>query len=437
MNNNIQIYATVDKSKKIKNRKEDHLSNTSIPIQSKDEYAAVNKSRKTKNRKEDHLPNVPVQSKDEYAVVDKSKISKKTSPVTDMYSCIPQTDNYEDTTSSNGGTNVGTNWSDSTPKSGVSFQTKIPPYERETSHRIGLKDIDYKSLYRIAGFIVIAITLVIGFIAVTTAFTLIASLQSELSSTKQVVENLMAFGNSSTCDSTNNLSLRVVAGFYEVRNSNESFALLHCSPVVNENRNSLRKVADLNVNVTGSSTQCPRGFELQNTPFSCRANKTGAGCTSFTYSVRGIPYSYITGRIIARQYLTPDAFAPTVSSRNNTVEGNYVDGVSLTYGNNPRNHIWTFAAGLTWQNQTCDDRCQRYKPSFVGNNFSCEINDVCDSNAPSCGDPLWDGNQCYGPTTFYRELLEPTTENIEMRVCRDDDQTNEDILLTLVELYVL
>ena len=31
---------------------------------------------------------------------------------------------------------------------------------------------------------------------------------------------------------------------------------------------------------------------------------------------------------------------------NPTIDSNYVDGVSLTHGSNPRQHIWTFAAAL-------------------------------------------------------------------------------------------
>ena len=49
---------------------------------------------------------------------------------------------------------------------------------------------------------------------------------------------------------------------------------------------------------------------------------------------------------------------------------------------------------------------------------------------------LWDGGQCVGGATFYRQLPQPTTDNIEMRVCRGQDQNDEDILITFVEIFV-
>ena len=410
-------------------------------------YAAVDKSRKKKNREEGHPHNissqVQVQTKDEYAVVDKSKKSNKKVLLVrgqEDSSFPPQTWSYkdDDTTSSDGTSGVE-RWSDTVHNNPVvPLQTKIPSSENKTTYMISLKNVDCKSPYMIACFIVVAVNIIAGMTIAITAFTLIANLRSELLTTKRLVDNLSA-ENRSTCNSTTRLSLQVVAGFYELRNSNESFALLHCSPAIENKHDGLRKVADLNANITGTNTQCPPGFELiQNPFFFCRTIMNGSGCTSVNYSVGGLPYSYVTGKIIARQFLNPDEFAHTLlpQNREKELDNNYVDGVSLTYGN-LRNHIWTFAAGIVANNISCG-RCHAdYIPEFIGNNFSCEINDMCNSNITYCNDPLWDGNQCVGSATFHRELLEPTSEDIEMRVCRDQDNNDEDILLTLVELYVL
>ena len=55
--------------------------------------------------------------------------------------------------------------------------------------------------------------------------------------------------------------------------------------------------------------------------------------------VQGIEYSRVCGKIIAYQYASPGSFWDIYRS-GNTINDNYVDGISLTYGN-PRAHIWT------------------------------------------------------------------------------------------------
>ena len=67
--------------------------------------------------------------------------------------------------------------------------------------------------------------------------------------------------------------------------------------------------------------------------------------------------------------------------------------------------------------------------TYVGNHNSCEERPYCPQSV--CLDTLWDGhNQCVGDTFFYRRLTQPTTDNIEMRICRDEDRANKDILIT-------
>ena len=60
-------------------------------------------------------------------------------------------------------------------------------------------------------------------------------------------------------------------------------------------------------------------------------------------------------------------------------------------------------------------------------------------------DPLWDGAGCESditccdfntPPWFYKQLSDPTTDDIEMRVCRDEDNSNEDIALQIFEIFV-
>ena len=60
-------------------------------------------------------------------------------------------------------------------------------------------------------------------------------------------------------------------------------------------------------------------------------------------------------------------------------------------------------------------------------------------------DPLWDGDGC-GPTStccsfntppwFHKQLSNLITDNVEMRVCRNEDAANEDVAIEIVEIYV-
>ena len=88
-------------------------------------------------------------------------------------------------------------------------------------------------------------------------------------------------------------------------------------------------------------------------------------------------------------------------------------------------------------------------PSFVGNNYFCDTgnrgpNPTAFTTYPD--DPLWDGEGC-GPTSsccqlnnppwFCTTLPQPTTDDLEVRVCGVQSRTNEDSLTTLVDISVM
>ncbi len=67
-------------------------------------------------------------------------------------------------------------------------------------------------------------------------------------------------------------------------------------------------------------------------------------------------------------------------------------------------------------------------PAFMRNNY-VQLQGRYQSSLFYGGDPLWDEavyrplNRCCtfnNPPWFYKELPEPTTDDIEMRVCRDE-----------------
>ena len=149
----------------------------------------------------------------------------------------------------------------------------------------------------------------------------------------------------------------------------------------------------------------------------CSRSTILPGCSRMVFQVWNMSYSHICGSVESYFARLPDAF--NYRSPNNSINDNYVDGISLTYGKAPnRTHIWTFIAHSTQQ-------CTISKPSYVGNNFSCiEWEHKCNKITRSC------------TQSFYMQLQKPTTEDIEMRLCRDEVRSDEEIYIGNLEINV-
>ena len=96
------------------------------------------------------------------------------------------------------------------------------------------------------------------------------------------------------------------------------------------------------LDITDPIQHCPSGFRRITSP-KRTCGRPGSGCYSTRFSVDGISYSLVCGRIKAYQYYSADVFNSYYHNRALTIDSTYVDGVSLTYGQSPRKHIWTFA----------------------------------------------------------------------------------------------
>ena len=210
------------------------------------------------------------------------------------------------------------------------------------------------------------------------------------------------------------------------------------------------------LDMTNSSHQCPSGLRQRtdSNKHTCVKNSHPAGCSSVTFSTTTSGYSKVCGRVIAYQVYTTDAFANYgLDEGPVNINSPYVDGVSLTHGN-PRHHLWTFAAALDEAGTDPRSSCPctnintasqaRQPPAFVGNDYFCDTGSAQHYQDLFYGDPLWDGAGCgplntccsfNNPPWFYKQLPQPTTDNIEMRVCRDEG-SDEDIALESAEIYV-
>ena len=102
------------------------------------------------------------------------------------------------------------------------------------------------------------------------------------------------------------------------------------------------------LDMSDATQNCPCGFRLYQSGGvrACGRNSTNntgsdvAGCVSVQFPSNGISYSQICGRVTGYQYGRPDAF----NANRNTINSNYIDGVSITRGY-PRQHVWTLVAG--------------------------------------------------------------------------------------------
>ena len=211
------------------------------------------------------------------------------------------------------------------------------------------------------------------------------------------------------------------------------------------------------LDMTDPSTTCPSGWQL--TGYSKRTCGRASGgsntCDSVTFPVSGGEYSRVCGRIKAYQSGATLAFNSYHNGQVTTIDRTYVDGISVTHSS-PRQHVWTFAAGLSEGNPTgnnvcpCDVSYTIRVPPFVGNDYFCEsgVNERWDGSRHSTlhpNDPLWDGENClssstccslHNPPYFVKQLPTPTTDDIEARICLDFPLHSTNIAVELVELYV-
>ena len=245
----------------------------------------------------------------------------------------------------------------------------------------------------------------------------------------------------SSCAAVFNFSTQLPPGYYMIT-SGGSVSEEYCINACNDIHGGWKRIAYLNTEE--NLVTCPDGFEVRNdtsNPPLCRRTNTSAGCSSVIFPSSGMSYSQVCGTVRVHPAGTPDAFF-FIKRNDQSVNQNYVDGVSLTYGNNSnRNHIWTYTSAtrhriLNTLHSGCEI-CNHNKPTFIGTDFTCTIASCDDENV--CRRTLW-GNetqQCFGNETFYRQLSESTIDNIEMRVCRDQGRSDEDILMSFLELFVM
>ena len=227
------------------------------------------------------------------------------------------------------------------------------------------------------------------------------------------------------------------------------------------------------LDMTESTENCPSGFKLYQSGGvrACgRPTSSGGSCVSVQFPSNGINYSQVCGRVVGYQYKSTDAVYPgdytgegygsVITQSHNDINSYYVDGVSITRGS-PRQHVWTLMAGVSSAGngnaraKTANCPCSPGSPqkstlqSFIGNDYFCEsgnpATDGSYKNIFYSSDPLWDSKNCSsegacctapGLPWFHKVLNTTTTDYLELRVCADQLTVDEDIPVSLYELYI-
>ena len=206
------------------------------------------------------------------------------------------------------------------------------------------------------------------------------------------------------------------------------------------------------LNMTDPSSQCPVGFRVvaPNNKRFCIRDLAGNLCRSMLFNPIKA-YSKVCGYVRGYSISTPDAFDTKNSGRtaSEPLGGNYVDGVSITYGT-PPTHIWTYAAGVS-ENLAlyacpCNTQPGPSPPSYIGTDYYCEsgVEDAKRDDIWYTDDPLWDGQDCgireapccniSGLPWFSKDTQTLISDNIEVRLCLDENVEN--IGIEHLELYV-
>ena len=262
-------------------------------------------------------------------------------------------------------------------------------------------------------------------------------------------------GNYSSCLELEQLYPSAPSGYYNITLSNGSQVEVYCDMEGShcDGEGGWTRVAFVNMSVPGSS--CPPGLVQYDDIFTtslCWINNNYVGCNSAFFTTYGLNYTKVCGRVRGYQYIYLDAFYCNINNVNCFNSEIKTYGVTLTYGNNPRKHIWTYAGGTREQgtnywNCPCNNGSEytNYVIPFVGNDYYCE-SARGDQSTPQLftNDPLWDGQDCHGREAtcctspkmpwFVKTLHEAVKDDIELNICGRSSGYGSPI--DLVELYI-
>uniref|UniRef100_A0A1X7TMQ2 Uncharacterized protein n=1 Tax=Amphimedon queenslandica TaxID=400682 RepID=A0A1X7TMQ2_AMPQE len=211
------------------------------------------------------------------------------------------------------------------------------------------------------------------------------------------------------------------------------------------------------INMTEPGATCPQGlysYTYGGKTLCDKSQGSGDGCNSTFFSAIGLSYTKVCGQARGYQYGPPDGFYPNIGGGSPNIDGAYVDGLSITHGSNPRQHIWTYVVGNTENgilvhSCPCNNGSTTTSPSYVGNDYYCEsgaTSSNIQNNRFYPDDIMWDGQQCdylESPCCsssripwFIKTLPQSVTDDIELRMCSSEGYPDEATPIDIFEIYV-
>ena len=203
----------------------------------------------------------------------------------------------------------------------------------------------------------------------------------------------------------------------------------------------------------GGAKSCPNSaFKLVNENGNdwCAMKNPAPGCASVAIPSHGIVYTGVCGSVGGLQKGGTSGFYTT-----KTINEAYLDGISITRtADGKRKHVMSLAAGFSERASgkkacPCNTGAKGGAPPlFVGNDYYCESGS---SNEPASdtiysNDPLWDGQSfqylekgCKKSKMplFYRRITPKTTNDLELRLCRNIPADTGEVWLLGYRIFLL
>ena len=212
------------------------------------------------------------------------------------------------------------------------------------------------------------------------------------------------------------------------------------------------------LNMTDTHQICPGEWQLVTSPRRTCQRSHYHGCSLASFSTNGESYSEVCGKLIGYQYGTTDAIWQPINrgvtpDQASSLQTLYDGGVLISHGTAPRQHIWSFISGYSQQqvdSQGCPcnvgSTITQDIPSWLGQDYFCDSATVASSEDHHFyqDNPLWDGVGCdetlsaccqfNNPPWFCKQLPQPTSDDIELRLCADSD--TERTPIEFIEIYI-
>ena len=249
-------------------------------------------------------------------------------------------------------------------------------------------------------------------------------------STKLMIANITA----ATCDTICQYQNCRDPGSYWIRSPNGSSVLVYCNMTTLCNRRGgWRRVVKLEKYENGSAACFPDLVNNRTNASQCVKNGENPGCSHTVFPLHNIEYTHVCGVAEGYGYGSPDGFCTQgaidgVRTMDNNINGNFVDGISLTYQLQAvKKDLWTYSA----VSGSCYAKSD--PPTFLNMSYVSYLPVSVGGDATDAACPT--GLTCVD--TFHREFPQPISSDIEMRLCRGQAQDDEEIAIGNVEIYVL